>query len=128
MELKKEWIAQGYIDEPVEEGIDLKKAIREMCREKAGHSRLTSLRAVPGSENGEAAASGAPPRFCHYDYTARRSSRQAIYPAARARGERKKGEARGKAPLGSRRALRYNMGQEQSSQRGTRKAFCRKFI
>ena len=34
MELKKEWIAQGYIDEPVEEGIDLKKAIREMCREK----------------------------------------------------------------------------------------------
>ncbi len=34
MELKKKWIAQGYIDEPVEEGIDLKKAIREMCREK----------------------------------------------------------------------------------------------
>lgn len=34
MELKKEWIAQGYIDEPIPTDIDIKEAIREMCKEK----------------------------------------------------------------------------------------------
>ena len=34
MKLKKVWIKQGYIDEPVAEGTDLKKEIRRMCEEK----------------------------------------------------------------------------------------------
>ena len=34
MKLKKVWIKQGYIDEPVAEGTDLKKEIRRMCDEK----------------------------------------------------------------------------------------------
>ena len=34
MALKKEWIKQGFIDEPVVEGIDLKTEIRKMCQEK----------------------------------------------------------------------------------------------
>ena len=32
--LKKEWIKQGFIDEPVDEGIDLKVEIRKLCQEK----------------------------------------------------------------------------------------------
>ena len=32
--LKKEWKEQGFIDEPVAEGTDLKAEIRRMCREK----------------------------------------------------------------------------------------------
>ena len=32
--LKKEWINQGFIDEPVAEGTDLKAEIRKMCDEK----------------------------------------------------------------------------------------------
>ena len=32
--LKKEWIKQGFIDEPVAEGTDLKAEIRKMCDEK----------------------------------------------------------------------------------------------
>ena len=32
--LKKEWKEQGFIDEPVAEGIDLKAEIRRMCKEK----------------------------------------------------------------------------------------------
>ncbi len=32
--LKKEWINQGFIDEPVAEGTDLKAEIRKMCKEK----------------------------------------------------------------------------------------------
>ena len=32
--LKKEWIEQGFIDEPVTEGTDLKAEIRQMCKEK----------------------------------------------------------------------------------------------
>ncbi len=32
--VKNEWIEKGYADEPVEEGIDLKKEIRRLCREK----------------------------------------------------------------------------------------------
>ena len=34
MKLKKVWIKQGYIDEPMAEGTDLKKEIRRMCDEK----------------------------------------------------------------------------------------------
>ena len=34
MKLKKVWIKQGYIDEPVAEGTDLKKEIRRLCEEK----------------------------------------------------------------------------------------------
>lgn len=32
--LKKEWIEQGFIDEPIPEGVDLKAEIRRMCDEK----------------------------------------------------------------------------------------------
>ena len=32
--LKKKWIKQGFIDEPVAEDIDLKTEIRKMCEEK----------------------------------------------------------------------------------------------
>lgn len=32
--VKNEWIEKGYADEPVEEGIDLKKEIRRLCKEK----------------------------------------------------------------------------------------------
>ncbi len=32
--LKKEWREQGFIEEPVAEGIDLKAEIRQMCKEK----------------------------------------------------------------------------------------------
>ncbi len=32
--MKKEWTEKGYIDEPVAEGVDLKKEIRELCRQK----------------------------------------------------------------------------------------------
>ena len=32
--LKKEWIKQGFIDEPVAEGTDLKAEIRKLCEEK----------------------------------------------------------------------------------------------
>lgn len=34
MKLKKEWLEQGFIDEPVESGIDLKSEIRRLCKEK----------------------------------------------------------------------------------------------
>ena len=32
--LKKEWTEQGFIDEPVAEGTDLKAEIRRLCEEK----------------------------------------------------------------------------------------------
>ena len=32
--VKNEWIEKGYADEPMEEGIDLKKEIRRLCKEK----------------------------------------------------------------------------------------------
>ena len=32
--LKKEWIEQGFIDEPVAAGTDLKAEIRRLCEEK----------------------------------------------------------------------------------------------
>ncbi len=34
MVLKKEWKSQGFIDEPVQESVDLKDEIRKMCKEK----------------------------------------------------------------------------------------------
>lgn len=34
MKLKKQWVEQGFIDEPAPEGTDLKKEIRKMCEEK----------------------------------------------------------------------------------------------
>jgi len=34
MKLKKEWKEQGFIDEPVKDGIDLKAEIRRLCKEK----------------------------------------------------------------------------------------------
>lgn len=33
-ELKENWLKQGFIDEPIADGIDLKSEIRKMCREK----------------------------------------------------------------------------------------------
>lgn len=32
--LKEEWLRQGYINDPVPEGVDVKKEIRKMCEEK----------------------------------------------------------------------------------------------
>lgn len=32
--IKKEWLEKGYVDEPIPEGIDLKKEIRALCKEK----------------------------------------------------------------------------------------------
>ena len=32
--MKQEWTEKGYIDEPVADGVDLKKEIRELCRRK----------------------------------------------------------------------------------------------
>lgn len=34
MMLKEEWLRQGYINDPVPEGVDVKKEIRKMCEEK----------------------------------------------------------------------------------------------
>ena len=34
MVLKKEWKSQGFIDEPVQDSVDLKDEIRKMCKEK----------------------------------------------------------------------------------------------
>ena len=34
MKLKNKWLQQGFIDEPVDESVDLKKEIRKMCEEK----------------------------------------------------------------------------------------------
>ena len=32
--VKKKWIEKGYVDEPVDETLDLKKEIRRLCEEK----------------------------------------------------------------------------------------------
>ena len=32
--IKKEWKEKGYVDEPIPQGLDLKKAIRQLCKEK----------------------------------------------------------------------------------------------
>lgn len=32
--IKKEWLEKGFIDEPIEQGIDLKSKIRRLCKEK----------------------------------------------------------------------------------------------
>ncbi len=32
--VKKEWIEKGYVDEPVDETLDLKAEIRQLCKEK----------------------------------------------------------------------------------------------
>ena len=32
--VKKDWVEKGYVDEPIDESIDLKRAIREMAKEK----------------------------------------------------------------------------------------------
>ncbi len=32
--MKEEWIKQGYVDEPIPDGIDLPTAVRNLCREK----------------------------------------------------------------------------------------------
>lgn len=32
--IKKEWIAKGYVDEPIEKGLNLKEEIRKLCKEK----------------------------------------------------------------------------------------------
>ena len=34
MNVKEEWKAKGFIDEPVDEALDLKQEIRHLCREK----------------------------------------------------------------------------------------------
>ena len=32
--IKEEWKEKGFVDEPIPEGLDLKKAIRQLCKEK----------------------------------------------------------------------------------------------
>ncbi len=32
--VKKEWIEKGYVDEPIDETLDLKAEIRKLCKEK----------------------------------------------------------------------------------------------
>lgn len=32
--IKKEWLEKGYVDEPIENGLNLRNEIREMCKEK----------------------------------------------------------------------------------------------
>ena len=32
--IDKKWLEQGFIDEPIPEGIDVKAEIRRMCKEK----------------------------------------------------------------------------------------------
>ena len=32
--INEKWLEQGYIDEPIPEGIDVKAEIRRMCKEK----------------------------------------------------------------------------------------------
>ncbi len=32
--IKQEWIEKGYVDEPVDQTLDLKQEIRRLCREK----------------------------------------------------------------------------------------------
>ena len=32
--VKKEWIEKGYVDEPVDEALDLKAEIKKLCKEK----------------------------------------------------------------------------------------------
>ena len=32
--VKKEWIEKGYVDDPVDEALDLKAEIRKLCKEK----------------------------------------------------------------------------------------------
>ena len=34
MNVKEEWKSKGFIDEPVDESLDLKQEIRHLCREK----------------------------------------------------------------------------------------------
>ena len=34
MNVKEEWKSKGFIDEPVDESLDLKQEIRRLCREK----------------------------------------------------------------------------------------------
>ena len=52
--MNKEWIEKGYIDEPVEASVDLKKEIRRLCREKdavllAHYTRWATYRKWPTS-------------------------------------------------------------------------------
>ncbi len=42
--VKKEWIEKGYVDEPVDETLDLKAEIRQLCKEKDAIIRLTTIR------------------------------------------------------------------------------------
>ena len=32
--MKQQWIEKGYVDEPVDKTLDLKKEIRRLCEEK----------------------------------------------------------------------------------------------
>ncbi|MBQ7057281.1 MAG: quinolinate synthase NadA, partial [Bacteroidaceae bacterium] len=34
MKVKSSWKKKGYVDEPIPEGIDLKREIRNLCKEK----------------------------------------------------------------------------------------------
>lgn len=34
MTVDKKWVEKGYIDEPVADGVDLAKEIRNLCKEK----------------------------------------------------------------------------------------------
>ena len=49
--VKKEWIEKGYVDEPVDEALDLKAEIRKLCKEKdaiiLAHYYTVGVRILP---------------------------------------------------------------------------------
>ena len=52
--MKKEWIEKGFVDEQVDTQIDLKKEIRQLCKEKdavllAHYYTLGEVQEVPNS-------------------------------------------------------------------------------
>ena len=44
MNVKEEWKSKGFIDEPVDESLDLKQEIRRLCREKDAIILPTTIR------------------------------------------------------------------------------------
>ena len=44
MNVKEEWKSKGFIDEPVDESLDLKQEIRRLCRERTLSSWPTTIR------------------------------------------------------------------------------------
>ena len=41
--IEKKWLEQGFIDEPIPEGTDVKGEIRRMCKEKKAYGSFCRL-------------------------------------------------------------------------------------